>query len=170
MQTHNYSKFSIFNAFNIIAMLSARGRLNRTGFLAYSVLLHILLFLIFLKLNSLTLADLTPKTLLHLINTQGLAAIDQLPVLRGILPILCAAYLSFCLCIQRLHDLNLSGYRSVLLLIPVINLMLLLYLLFAEGSQKSNRFGHPISHPWFQACIIVMSITMLVISPLLLQL
>ncbi len=170
MQTHNYSKLSIFNGSYWLTLLSAKGRLNRTGFLAYSILLHIVVILLVLKLNSLSLSDLEPKRLLHLFTSQGLLAVEQLPVLRGILPVLCGIYLGFCLTIQRLHDLNHSGYRSVLLLIPILNLMLLLYLLFAEGCPRSNRFGHPATYPFFQGCMMLISVMLLALSPLLLQL
>ena len=45
--------------------------------------------------------------------------------------------------VQRLHDLNLSGWLSVLLLIPVVNLLLILFLVFAPGTQGSNNHGVP---------------------------
>ena len=170
MQSHNSSNFSVFSTFNIFTLLSAQGRLSRTGFLAYHILLYVLVGLIVLKLNHLSLTHLEPKALLHLVNTQHGTVLEQFPVLRGIVPILCGIYFSFCLSIQRLHDLNHNGYRSVLLLIPIINLMLMLYLLCAEGCNRANRFGHPSSSRVIEGCILVMSLSMLIMSPIILRL
>jgi hypothetical protein len=49
---------------------------------------------------------------------------------------------SFMLCIQRLHDVNASGWWCLLFLVPVVNLILSLVLLFAPGTAGANRFGN----------------------------
>ncbi|MFW1817695.1 DUF805 domain-containing protein, partial [Acinetobacter guillouiae] len=45
--------------------------------------------------------------------------------------------------IRRLHDRNKSGLFILLLLIPIVQFLMLLYLLFARGCNRTNRFGHP---------------------------
>lgn len=45
--------------------------------------------------------------------------------------------------VRRLHDLDHSGWFSLLILVPIVNLLLALYLLFAPGKPHANRFGPP---------------------------
>lgn len=45
--------------------------------------------------------------------------------------------------IQRLHDTNRSGWFALLLLIPLINVLLGLTLLFSPSVATSNNFGAP---------------------------
>ncbi|WP_374580537.1 DUF805 domain-containing protein [Pseudoduganella sp.] len=42
---------------------------------------------------------------------------------------------------RRLHDMNKTGWLSVLVLIPLANLFVLLWLLFGSGDAESNDFG-----------------------------
>jgi uncharacterized membrane protein YhaH (DUF805 family) len=44
---------------------------------------------------------------------------------------------------RRLHDVGKSGWFNLLILVPVLNLIFILYLLFAPGDKQSNRFGSP---------------------------
>ena len=45
------------------------------------------------------------------------------------------------LTIRRLHDVDNSGWFYLIMLIPVINLIFLIYLLFKKGTPGPNRFG-----------------------------
>ena len=45
--------------------------------------------------------------------------------------------------VRRLNDLDQTGWLSLLFLIPVINILLVLYLLFATGSSEVNKYGAP---------------------------
>ena len=47
--------------------------------------------------------------------------------------------LGFMLTIQRCHDFNTSGWLSLLMLVPLVNLIFL----FIPGSDGPNRFGAP---------------------------
>lgn len=42
---------------------------------------------------------------------------------------------------RRFNDLNLSGWFSLLLLIPLLNILVTLFLVFFPGSKTINRFG-----------------------------
>lgn len=44
---------------------------------------------------------------------------------------------------QRLHDLNISGWFCLLMLIPLVNIVFGLYLIIAPGSNETNRYGNP---------------------------
>jgi uncharacterized membrane protein YhaH (DUF805 family) len=43
--------------------------------------------------------------------------------------------------VKRLHDLNMSGWFYWLSLIPLVNLIFGLYMLFARGTVGPNRYG-----------------------------
>lgn len=43
--------------------------------------------------------------------------------------------------VRRLHDMNASGWWYLLTLIPLVNLVLFLVLLFRPGTQGANLFG-----------------------------
>ena len=42
--------------------------------------------------------------------------------------------------IRRLHDLNKSGWYLLLAFIPLVNVIMILYLLFASGKVEGNRW------------------------------
>ena len=62
-------------------------------------------------------------------------------------------YFSFVFAIRRLHDRNHSGWLSLLLFVPIANILIALYLVFAPGDAQSNKaaqYGlqNPAHQPW----------------------
>ena len=55
-------------------------------------------------------------------------------------------YSLFVLVIKRLHDLNHTGWFSLFIYTPFLNLLFLLYLIFKHGDTTENKFGHPSSY------------------------
>jgi uncharacterized membrane protein YhaH (DUF805 family) len=51
-----------------------------------------------------------------------------------------AAYVAIIAGIRRLHDLNRSGWYLLLAFIPIMNIVMLAYLLFAPGKVAGNRW------------------------------
>ena len=47
----------------------------------------------------------------------------------------------FSLGIRRLHDLDKTGWFSLIYFIPVVNVIFELYLLFCKGTEGMNRYG-----------------------------
>lgn len=45
--------------------------------------------------------------------------------------------------IKRLHDLNQSGWLSLLVLLPLINILFLIYLFCVKSSNEANQYGLP---------------------------
>ena len=45
---------------------------------------------------------------------------------------------------KRFHDLGKSAWSVLLLLIPLINLVMLLVLIFAKGEEGENQYGMPL--------------------------
>jgi uncharacterized membrane protein YhaH (DUF805 family)/Tfp pilus assembly protein PilE len=48
---------------------------------------------------------------------------------------------SFILVIQRLHDLNKSGWMSLLMLVPLANIYLFVLVIFFRGTPGKNNYG-----------------------------
>jgi len=67
------------------------------------------------------------------------AALGQAGVAVMALVWLAIVVLGLMLTIQRCHDFNMSGWLSLLMLVPLVNLMFL----FIPGTDGPNRFGAP---------------------------
>lgn len=52
-------------------------------------------------------------------------------------------YFIFIFSIKRLHDLNKSGWLSLLNLIPIVNLFFAVWLSINIGDERRNDFGYP---------------------------
>ena len=67
-----------------------------------------------------------------------------LPIL-SILSIISLAFIlpSFACTARRLHDLNMTGWLSLLMIIPIINILLAVYLCITDGQKEANQFGAP---------------------------
>jgi uncharacterized membrane protein YhaH (DUF805 family) len=64
---------------------------------------------------------------------------NAVPMVLGALFLL-AFVLIFSLHVRRLHDVNMSGWFSLLLIVPVVNLFLLV-ILFRKGEKTANKYG-----------------------------
>ena len=84
-------------------------------------------------------------------------------------------YFLFVFSIKRLHDLDRSGWLSLLNLIPIINLFFSAWLSIKVGSEGKNQFGYPrTTQPWEYtvawASVIIMVIFGLVLIGAILML
>lgn len=118
--------------------LNANGRFGRMSYLGWNGLLSISIMLI---------------AILVAIGLPGLQTPDQRLPTSAILFLgfiyMGVLYFTFIFAIRRLHDRNHSGWLSLLMLIPLINLGLTLYLAFAKGDEHENQFGLPhITKTW----------------------
>lgn len=121
--------------FGEVKIFSAQGRLGRVRYIGYSVGMGLLVNLIVALVGGLA-AFLQ----------RGSSEEPTMGLLTGGVMIvfgLAALVISFLLTIQRLHDFNASGWWSILILLPIANLVLYLILLIMPGTQGPNRFGNP---------------------------
>lgn len=44
---------------------------------------------------------------------------------------------------RRLHDIGWSGWTQLVMVIPIVNIFLLLFLVFKPGDKERNRYGYP---------------------------
>jgi len=49
--------------------------------------------------------------------------------------------------VKRWHDLGMSGWMVLIMLIPIVNILVLLFLGIAPGQPEVNRFGAPPGSP-----------------------
>jgi Tfp pilus assembly major pilin PilA len=68
--------------------------------------------------------------------------------------------LSIFIMIQRLHDLNKSGWMSLLLLVPLANIYIIVLLIFFKGTPGRNDYGlqAPPNKAWHWILALVMPI------------
>ncbi len=62
--------------------------------------------------------------------------------------------------IRRLHDLNQSGWLWLLVLVPLINVIMILVLLFAPGTAGANKHGPPRETPTWEKVVAVVGIAL----------
>ena len=110
-------------------LFAISGRIGRLRYLAYLMGVSILLVLgamliIFFLRRTVNLGE------------SGSSAI----MLLAYIPTL---VLSFVITIRRLNDKNKSGWLSLLNLIPVVNFVVALWLLFGPGDEGANEYGPP---------------------------
>ena len=59
----------------------------------------------------------------------------------GLILVLASFFGSICITVRRLHDLNKSGWFSLVSFIPYVNFIFALYVLLAKGTDGVNKYG-----------------------------
>jgi uncharacterized membrane protein YhaH (DUF805 family) len=108
------------------SILSARGRIGRLRYLAYTIGAYLVL-----------IAAMIPVTLIGASTRSGvgLALLATGGILYFVFTIMAA--------IQRVHDFDWSGWSVLLFIVPFANLAIGLMILFRGGTEGANRFGPP---------------------------
>ncbi|TSC83216.1 MAG: hypothetical protein G01um101419_126 [Parcubacteria group bacterium Gr01-1014_19] len=65
-------------------------------------------------------------------------------VFTGIINLLGAIFV-FSLHARRWHDLGKNGWWALILIVPMVNFFVGLYLIFAKGVKGKNEYGEPMS-------------------------
>jgi uncharacterized membrane protein YhaH (DUF805 family) len=104
-----------------VNIYSASGRIGRARYIAYTLGLSILFGLVVAGVAG----------ALGAAGSAGLAGIATIVIYLGLLVWM------FRLTIQRAHDFNTTGWLSILMLIPLVNLLFW----FIPGTDGENRFG-----------------------------
>ena len=110
-------------------IFSVSGRIGRLRFLAYVVGVHIIIGI--------------PSNFLSIFLEMGMGVNGQMIAIgiTGITAFILLVFY-FIFAIQRSHDMNTSGWLSLILLIPLIGFLVFL---FAPGTHGANRYGAPSS-------------------------
>lgn len=69
-----------------------------------------------------------------------IAGILEILLIIAVLWSLLQTYVVIIAGIRRLHDLNRSGWYLLLAFVPLVNVVMILYLLFAPGKVEGNRW------------------------------
>lgn len=116
----------------------AKGRFGRATFIAWNFLVFLILMSIPIFLTTFFIA---PTDSLENIN-QFQDSLLKLKTLGTIVNLI-LLYFIFVFSIKRLHDLNKSGWFSLLNLIPLVNLVFFIWLMLSIGNEEKNDFGYP---------------------------
>lgn len=109
--------------------ISPKGRFGRLQYLAYSMGISLLAMLAFGMFGAVSAAmGANAKTVID---------IGTLVIYAVFLPF------TFIFVIRRLHDFNWSGWFSLLFIIPILNAIFGLALLFVPGTKGANKYGQP---------------------------
>ena len=106
-------------------MFAANGRIGRVRYLAYSYGTMFIMMLVF-------------GILAGLMAVAGGKAAVGVTIFLMYIPILVIAII---MAKRRLNDLNHSGWLTLLMLVPLVNGLFGLYLMFAPGTKGSNNYG-----------------------------
>lgn len=118
--------------------LSASGRFGRLSAIAWYCFIHLITLFASIALSlALGLLNLQQWSMTHL----SLNTLSSMTGLGFSVIFLLYLYFLWVITIRRLHDMNRSGWFSLFFLLPILNVLLSLYLLFGSGSTGSNRYG-----------------------------
>jgi uncharacterized membrane protein YhaH (DUF805 family) len=66
--------------------------------------------------------------------------------------------------IRRLHDIDLSGWWALLMLVPLVNFVFGLYALIKPGTAGVNRFGPPRETRGWEQVVGIIGVVLMVLS------
>jgi len=110
-------------------IFSFSGRIGRMRYLAYGIGLNILLMAVMIPLGGVTAG------------MGGEAGMSMLGMVMVGLFYIATIAISIMFAKRRLNDLNRSGWWFLLFLVPIVNLLMAIYLVFFPGSDSDNNFG-----------------------------
>src|SRR5258708_1182063 len=117
--------------------LLQRGRISSLEFLRNYEIATLLPWALFLLLILASLAVGGDANWQHIIGSFGTVVLAILSTALYIGAVLIGIFAA----IQRFHDLGKSGWRTLLLLIPIANIVFGLMLLFKKGNSTDNQYG-----------------------------
>ncbi len=117
------------------SIISFQGRIGRMRYLAYSIGVSLVMMIVMMVVMPLLGASMM---MVSGGGPEGLSIVSMLFI--GVFYVLTIVF-SVMFAKRRLNDLNRSGWWFLLFLVPVVNLLLAIYLIFFPGTQGGNNFG-----------------------------
>ena len=142
-------------------IFSFNGRIGRLRYLAYGIGVNFLLTLVMIPLGgALGFMGGDPTT-----SMVGIVGIGVFYIVTIVISVMFAK--------RRLNDLNRSGWWFLLFLIPIVNLLFAIYILFFPGTDGDNNFGPaPVANSigvlilgWMFPVLMILGIAAAVIVP-----
>jgi uncharacterized membrane protein YhaH (DUF805 family) len=137
--------------YGTIKILSPKGRIGRLRYIGYTFGLALVFYLVVVLILGLITTLTSPETLSALATPVGLLTY------AGLL------YISVILTIQRCHDFNVSGWLTLIILIPLLPLIFWII----PGTEGANRFGPPPPPNKRAGVIVAIILVMLVVLSIL---
>jgi len=113
-------------------IFSTKGRIGRLRYLAYSMIYNIII----LFLIGIASAILIPAA--SSASPEGASALITIIVAIMYIPLIVTFFI---VARRRLNDLNQSGWLSLIMIVPLLNVFFGLYLLFWPGTNGTNEYG-----------------------------
>lgn len=132
-----------------VKFFSPSSRINRLRYWAHSMLFTFAMF-----------------GVLFVIGLLGFYVSTTVAIVLGVIAYIAMLVFSFILMIQRLHDLNKTGWMSLLAIIPLANIYLLILLIFFKGTEGRNNYGlqTPPNKTWHWVLALSFPVLMFVIG------
>jgi len=111
-------------AFGEVSFFNPSGRLNRLRYWAHGMTMAIVFYAVMI--------------VGVILMAQGASFAGGALIAIGYLALI---VFSFIIVIQRLHDLNKSGWMSLLMFVPLANIYLLVIVIFFQGTPGKNNYG-----------------------------
>jgi uncharacterized membrane protein YhaH (DUF805 family) len=120
--------------------LSANGRFGRLSYLAW---LFVSTFVFYIAIFVAIFAFGVSGAMLGQTeaNSGLFGGLSIIAILGFVVVYIVFLYFIFVFAIRRLHDLNQTGWLSLLFLVPLVNIIFGLYVLFAKGTPGTNNYG-----------------------------
>ncbi len=115
------------------SIFSFNGRIGRLRYLAYNTGVNMLLFAIMIPIFG--------GTAMMAGGDAGMSAMSGIGGIVMILVYIATFAITIMFGKRRLNDLNRSGWFILLMIIPIINLILIIYLVFFGGTDGDNDHG-----------------------------
>jgi uncharacterized membrane protein YhaH (DUF805 family) len=123
------------------AILKFSGRRKRLSYFLTWLVLIAVVFAVYFVLGFIAGASNPTNPEAGMAAVQGIGALFTLPL----------AWPFYAVGAQRLHDMGYSGWFQLLTLIPLVNLVLFLVMIFAPTQQADNKYGPVPSGPYAPA-------------------
>jgi uncharacterized membrane protein YhaH (DUF805 family) len=120
------------NEYNDGGVFSFSGRIGRLRYIAYPMALYMLAAFIVGVLSGIT------GSAIEFSEESGLLMLIPMIIMYGIVLVY-----GFVYAVRRLNDIGWSGFLSILYIIPVVNLILGILLIFMPGNVGVNKYGNP---------------------------
>lgn len=136
-------------------IFTPQGRIGRLRYLAYGMLSYLLVIPVFLVVGVLAAAGAS--------DDGGVGILGGIGMLIGAIAYIAIIVYSFMLSKRRFNDLGQSGWLSLLFIIPLVNIIVGLFLIFAPGKPMTNQYGQPPGkNPiWVIICALVYPIAII---------
>ncbi len=120
-----------------VKVLSTQGRIGRLRFIAYSLMTGVIFFAVYLVFAA--VLGIGAGVMGASGSPEGAMAFGGILMLFILALIVAATVLKFIWAVRRAHDMNVSGWLSLILLVPFGEFVFW----FAPGTDGENQYGPP---------------------------